>query len=468
MLDRFVYGRVERVSPEGPVPVLHFQSEAFMLGGAANVARNVVSLGGAAVLIGILGRDEAGDRIAGPMVQADHIDGRFIRAAAVPTTVKTRYVSGGQQVMRLDVESRLDLDQAQIDALCGSFAELADAVDAVVLSDYAKGVLAPEVIRRVIEIARQRSLPVVVDPKSRDVRRYAGATVLAPNAAEAAEITGLDSATDEAAKASVTAIRECAGVEAVVLTRGAQGMTIYDPASGGGEPLNVPTVAAEVFDVSGAGDTVIAALALALAAGLGVATGAQIANVAAGISVGKRGTAVVHRHELVNALRRTTGGIDPKIVNNEEAATIVAHWKEQGLRIGFTNGCFDLLHPGHVELLKRARATCDRLLVALNSDASVRRLKGEGRPVQNETARSIVMASLASVDLVTLFEEDTPMQLIEVLRPDYLIKGADYTVETVVGADFVQSYGGKVVLIPIEEGFSTSSIITRAQVREAT
>ncbi|MGF1611928.1 MAG: D-glycero-beta-D-manno-heptose 1-phosphate adenylyltransferase [Kiloniellales bacterium] len=468
MLDRFVYGRVERVSPEGPIPVLHFESEALMLGGAANVARNIVALGGTAVLLGVLGQDEAGDQIAGPMMSGSGIDGRFVRTPAVPTTVKTRYVSGGQQIMRLDVERPLVPDESLIDALCRSFAEVAEAVDAVVLSDYAKGVLAPAVIRRVIELARQRALPVIVDPKSRDVSRYAGASLLAPNAAEAALITGLDSGTDEAAKAAVKAIRERAAVAAVVLTRGAQGMTIYDPASGGDEPLTIATVAAEVFDVSGAGDTVMAALSLALAAGLGVAAGAQIANVAAGISVGKRGTAVVQRHELAMALRRTTGGADPKIVSNEEAATIVAHWREQGLRIGFTNGCFDLLHPGHVALLKRAREACGRLVVALNSDVSVRRLKGETRPVQNEAARSVVMASLSSVDLVTLFEEDTPIRLIGSLKPDCLFKGADYTVETVVGADFVQSHGGKVILIPIEEGFSSSSIISRSQVRETT
>lgn len=468
MLDRFVYGRVERVSPEGPVPVLHFESEAPMLGGAANVARNIVALGGGAVLIGVLGQDEAGEQIAGPMLSGSGIEGHFVRTPAVPTTVKTRYVSGGQQIMRLDVEKPLVPDEALIEALCRGFAEVAGAVDAVVLSDYAKGVLAPAVIRRVIEIARQRALPVIVDPKTRDVRRYAGASVLAPNASEAALITDLDCATDEAAKAAARTIRERAEVAAVVLTRGAQGMTIYDPSGGDDEPLTIPTVAAEVFDVSGAGDTVIAALSLALAAGLGVAAGARIANVAAGISVGKRGTAVVHRHELASALRRTTVGADPKIVGNDEAETIVAHWREQGLRVGFTNGCFDLLHPGHVALLKRAREGCDRLVVALNSDASVRRLKGETRPVQNEAARSVVMASLSSVDLVTLFDEDTPIRLIETLAPDRLFKGADYTVETVVGADFVQSHGGKVILIPIEEGFSTTSIISRSQVRATT
>ena len=210
-------------------------------------------------------------------------------------------------------------------------------------------------------------------------------------------------------------------------------MTIYDSAHGDGSALTISTVASAVFDVSGAGDTVIAALALAIAGGLDVVTGAQIANIAAGIVVGKRGTAVVRLQELTKALQKEAGGLDPKIVGTEEAAAIVAEWKEQGFRVGFTNGCFDLLHPGHVELLKRSRALCDRLIVALNDDASVRRLKGETRPVQNEMARSTIMASIDSVDLVTLFDNDTPMQLIEQLRPDVLLKGADYSVATVVG-----------------------------------
>jgi D-beta-D-heptose 7-phosphate kinase/D-beta-D-heptose 1-phosphate adenosyltransferase len=261
-------------------------------------------------------------------------------------------------------------------------------------------------------------------------------------------------------------LRDLAEVDAVVLTRGAQGMTIYDPVNGESRPSCIPTAAREVFDVSGAGDTVVAVLSLALAGGMSVVAGARIANVAAGIVVGKRGTAVVKASELASALRALSGA-NPKIVAADAADAIVSDWNERGLRVGFTNGCFDLLHPGHVELLRQARASCDRLVVGLNSDASVRRLKGPTRPVQNENARSTVMASIGSVDLVILFEEDTPLELIQLLKPDVLIKGGDYTIDTVVGADLVQAYGGKTLIVPLEAGHSTTSIISRADAGDA-
>ena len=462
MLDKFVYGRVERISPEAPIPVLHHQSEKVMLGGAANVARNIVALGGEVLLVGALGDDEAGDLVAGPLVAEDRIEGRFVREAHHPTTTKVRYVSGGQQIMRLDIERRFNPDAQTIQTICDWLVGAADTISAIVLSDYAKGVLVPALIQRVVAIAKARRIPVVVDPKSPDVSRYEGATVLTPNASEAAMIVGIECADDDRAETAVRIFRERAKVEAVVLTRGADGMTIFDPAEAEGAVTHVPAVASQVFDVSGAGDTVVAALALALACGASVTTAARIGNAAAGIAVSKRGTAVVHAEELSAALGGARTGDDPKIVSNGAASAIVADWKAKGLKVGLTNGCFDLLHPGHVELLKRSRAACDRLVVALNTDASVRRLKGEARPVQNEHARSIVMAAIDSVDLVTLFDEDTPLRLIDLLRPDYLIKGADYTLATVVGADVVRAYGGKVILVPLERGHSTTSIIARA------
>lgn len=462
MLDRFVYGRVARISPEAPIPILHHQSEKFMLGGAANVARNIVTLGGEALVVGALGDDADGDLIAGPLISSDRIEGRFVRVASCPTTTKVRYVSGGQQIMRLDVERPFNISAQDIDTICSWLLEAIDSVSAIVLSDYAKGVLVPALIRRVVDIARARAVPVIVDPKSRDVGRYAGATVLTPNAAEAAAIAGIERLdADDHAEMAAKIVRERAEVDAVVLTRGALGVTVYDPGDPVGPVTHAPTAASEVFDVSGAGDTLIAAFALAFACGASIKTAARIGNAAAGVAVGKRGTAVVHARELSAALGGARVGEDPKIVDEERAAAIVADWRAHRLKVGFTNGCFDLLHPGHVELLRRSRAACDRLIVALNSDASVRRLKGETRPVQNERARSIVMAAMDSVDLVTLFDEDTPLRLIESLRPDCLIKGADYTVETVVGADCVRSYGGRVILVPLEQDHSTTSIIAR-------
>jgi len=462
MLDKYVYGRVERISPEAPIPVLHRQSEEVMLGGAANVARNIIALGGEVLLVGALGDDEAGDRVAGPLLAEARIEGRFVRKSHHPTTTKVRYISGGQQIMRLDIERRFSLDAQNIETICEWLAGAADSVSAVVLSDYAKGVLVPALIERVVAIAKARRIPVVVDPKSLDVSRYKGATVLTPNASEATTMVGIECANDDRAEDAVRIFRDRAKVEAVVLTRGANGMTIFDPAEVEGAMTHVPAVASQVFDVSGAGDTVVAALALALACGASVTTAARIGNAAAGIAVSKRGTAVVHAEELRAVLGGTKTGDDQKIVSNWAASTIVADWKAKGLKVGLTNGCFDLLHPGHVELLKRARAVCDRLVVALNTDASVRRLKGETRPVQNEHARSIVMSAIDSVNLVTLFEDDTPLRLIELLKPDYLVKGADYTLATVVGADLVRAYGGKVILVPLERGQSTTSIMARA------
>jgi D-beta-D-heptose 7-phosphate kinase/D-beta-D-heptose 1-phosphate adenosyltransferase len=467
MLDKFVYGDVERISPEAPIPVLHSQSEKAMLGGAGNVARNVVALGGEAILVGALGDDREGDLVAGPLMESDGIVGRFIRVQGHPTTTKVRFVSGGQQIMRLDCERRFQVGADEIDTICGWLKDAADEISAIVLSDYAKGLLTPALVRRIIEIARARGVPVVADTKSRDITHFDGATVMTPNASEAATITGVECKDDHHAEIAAERLCKRAKVEAVVLTRGAQGMTIFHPDEAGKPVVHVPARALEVFDVSGAGDTVVAALALALSVGASIKTAAVIGNSAAGIAVGKRGTAAVRARELATALGGGAEG-DPKIVDHQDAAEIVADWKAHGLKVGFTNGCFDLLHPGHVELLKRSRAACDRLVVALNTDASVRRLKGDARPVQSEHARSVVMAALDSVDLVTLFDDDTPLDLIRLLRPDFLIKGADYTVATVVGADFVASYGGRIVLVPLERGHSTTSIIARANERALT
>ena len=463
MLDRFVYGTVARISPEAPIPILHRQSETSMLGGAGNVARNIVALGGEALLVGALGGDAEGDLVAGPLIVSDRVEGRFLRAADHPTTTKTRYVSGGQQIMRLDVERRFRPSAQDIETICGWLLEAMADVSAIVLSDYAKGVLVPTLIRRVIGMARARAIPVIVDPKSRDVARYGGATVLTPNTAEAAAIVGVERLNDDDdAGMAARLLRERAKVDAVVVTRGAQGVTVYDPDDPGGPVAHAPTAPLEVFDVSGAGDTLVAAVALALGAGASIKTAARIGNAAAGVAVGKRGTATVSAQELSAALGGARAGDDPKIVDNERAAAIVRDWRAHGFKVGFANGCFDLIHPGHIELLRRSRPACDRLIVALNTDASVRRLKGETRPVQNERARSAVMAAIDSVDLVTLFDEDTPLRLIERLTPDCLIKGDDYTVETVVGADFVRSYGGRVILVPLERGHNTTSIIARA------
>jgi D-beta-D-heptose 7-phosphate kinase/D-beta-D-heptose 1-phosphate adenosyltransferase len=330
----------------------------------------------------------------------------------------------------------------------------------VVLSDYAKGVLSAPVLRAAIAAAKAAGKPVVVDPKSRDLSRYDGATLIKPNRREAAEATGVTGAGDEAAAAAANAILAAApNLASALVTRGGAGMTL---AIRGQAPVHLPATAVEVFDVSGAGDTVAATLALALARGARPLDAARLANLAAGLVVAKLGTDVVTADELMAlSLGAHADPAQDKIADLDGALAIVAGWRARGLKVGFTNGCFDLLHPGHVSLLAQAKAACDRLIVGLNTDASVQVLKGPTRPVQKEGARATVLASLSSVDLVVLFDDDTPRALIEAFRPDVLVKGADYTVETVVGSDIVLGYGGRVLLADLKAGQSTTNLIGR-------
>lgn len=458
MLDRFVYGAVDRISPEAPVAVIAVEREATMLGGAGNVARNVAALGGRAVLAGVIGDDEAGRTVADLVAREPGLESALAIDPSRRTTEKTRYVAASHQMLRADREDNHDVEASVVLSV---FEAALPTVEAVVLSDYAKGVLTPKVLSAVIAAARTAGKPVIVDPKSRDLARYDGATVIKPNRREAAEATGVTGADDEAAEAAGAAILAAApNLAAALITRGAAGMTLFQR---GDAPVHLPASALEVFDVSGAGDTVAAVLALSLAAGADLASAARLANAAAGLVVAKLGTDVVTAAELKAALDRTRG--DPaqeKVASRARLLEIVAGWRARGLRIGFTNGCFDLLHPGHISLLAQAKAACDRLVLGLNTDASVQRLKGPTRPVQKEDARASVLASLSAVDLVTLFDEDTPLELIQLIKPDVLIKGADYTVETVVGADVVLANGGRVVLADLKAGQSTTALIARA------
>ncbi len=332
-------------------------------------------------------------------------------------------------------------------------------VQVLVLSDYGKGVLTREVCRIAIEEARDLSVTVIVDPKGRNYSPYSGATVITPNKRELGEATG-HSVDDEASIIEgARGLIDQFGIQSVLVTRSQDGMSIV---GSDGAVTHLLAEAREVFDVSGAGDTVVAVLASAMAAGLPLADAAGLANVAAGLVVGKVGTAVVYRDELMAKLReRKLTTLDNKVATQNVARDIAENWRRKGLRVGFTNGCFDLLHPGHVTLLAEARAKCDRLIVGLNSDASVSRLKGPTRPIQPDVARATVLASLANVDLVVMFEEDTPENLITLLRPDVLLKGGDYTVATIVGAEFVQSYGGKVEIIDLVPGFSTTKTVEK-------
>ncbi len=463
MLDRYMFGEVRRISPEAPIPVLRAQRAQAVLGGAGNVATNVVALGARAILVGVIGDDTAGREI---VAAVDATDGRITLTTTHepgrPTTVKTRFMSGAHQLLRLDEEVTTPLAATTAKLLLASFAEALHAADIVVLSDYAKGVLSDHVLSRAISLARRAGKPIIADPKRSDFAAYARVTVLTPNELEVTAATGISASDDAGAVAAGKSALDASGADAVLVTRSEKGLTLVRRSA---PPLHLPTEAREVADVSGAGDTLMASFAVMLATGADMAEAARVANVAAGLSVAKQGTATVSQAELAEALRGPLrpAALEDKCVTLDEAARRVAVWRAEGLRVGFTNGCFDLIHPGHIRLLERARARCDRLVVALNSDASVRRLKGPTRPVQDETSRAFVMAGMASADLVVVFEEDTPIDVITRLLPNMLFKGADWgTIEQVVGHDVVLAHGGEVALLEFERGHSTTQLIARA------
>ncbi|MBO0710269.1 MAG: D-glycero-beta-D-manno-heptose-7-phosphate kinase [Acetobacteraceae bacterium] len=456
MLDRYAYGVVERISPEAPVPILTVERETAMPGGAGNVVRNLTALNAAVAFVAVVGDDQAGSDLTGLVGGQPGVEPWLLVQSGRATTVKTRYIAGGQQLLRADHEDVGPIHPKLADRLVRIALDGMAATSITVLSDYRKGLFAGDVARRLIDAAHQVGRRVIVDPKGPDYARYAGADIITPNRRELSEATGMPVSTEADIVAAAQQLRAAHGFEAVLVTRAEDGMTLLD----GHGPHHFPAEAKEVFDVSGAGDTVVATLAAGLAGALNLPVAARLANVAAGIVVGKIGTAVAREVELLTALSPQEGALR-KIVTREAAAEHVERWRRKNYRTGFTNGCFDLLHPGHVHLLEQARAACDRLVVGLNSDASVRRLKGPTRPVQPEAARAAVLASLASVDLVCIFDEDTPIDLLRAIQPELLVKGADYAIEDVVGADLVAGWGGKVMLAELLPGHSTTETVTR-------
>src|ERR1700722_191743 len=408
MLDSWIYGHVERISPEAPVPVLRADRRREMLGGAGNVARNIGALGSRVILIGVVGDDESGRQLClladekAPSGRA--IERKLALSLRSPTIHKTRYVAAGQQILRVDEETALPIDQVVAEQLVAYCEQTLSEADAVVLSDYPKGTLTDGVLKRVIQAARAAGKPVIADPKSRNFSRYNGATILTPNRPETLAATGIDCSDNATAEVAGRQALSQTDAEAVLITRGADGLSII---ARDGTAAHIGTRARSVFDVSGAGDTLVATLAVVLASGASLLDAAQLANLSAGIVVEKAGTATVSPRELWDAAHDTGRGTDSKkILPLDLALEHIARWRAGGLRVGFTNGCFDLLHPGHVTLLAKARSACDRLVVGLNTDASVKRLKGVDRPIQDESARATVMASLGSVDLVVFFAED--------------------------------------------------------------
>jgi D-beta-D-heptose 7-phosphate kinase / D-beta-D-heptose 1-phosphate adenosyltransferase len=462
MLDRFVYGHVSRISPEAPAPVIEASGPVDMVGGSGNVARNIVSLGAACDIVAVVGRDDAARAIRHHLEDIGVPAGGLVEVEGRVTTLKTRFVAylHNTHLLRADTEETAPVGPAVEDALIATVEDRIGVADAVILSDYAKGVLTSRVVAAVIAAARRTGKPVIVDPKGHDYSRYRGATAVTPNAAELAQALGRPVMNDEAAvRAGALALAGQVDSDVVLVTRGERGMLIV---SRTGDAAAFDATAKRVVDVSGAGDTVVAGFTLALVSDAGLRNAAHLANVAAGIVVGKKGTSLVTADELRDLLlSRPHFELREKVKDFAGVDTAVAAWRREGLSIGFTNGCFDLLHPGHVQLLCEARSHCDRLIVGLNSDSSVKRLKGATRPVQSEGARSIVLAGLAFVDAVVLFAEDTPLELIKHIRPDILVKGADYRLDQVVGHDIVASYGGKVVLVNLIPDSSTTRIIDR-------
>ncbi len=462
MIDRFIYGDVQRISPEAPVPVVRITNEFSQLGGSGNVARNASSLGASIAFFSVIGSDRAGKEVTTLLSDYTSIE-PFLRVTAErETTIKNRFFSAdGHHLLRADRETIAPVTETDEDDLKASLDREIEKADVVLLSDYGKGVVTPALAQNVIERARSAGKPVIVDPKGSDYRHYAGATVVTPNRAELALASNRTVETEDELIAAARIVMETNSIDAVLVTRSAEGMSLIEQ---GDVIAHLPAETHEVSDVTGAGDTVVAVLGLALASGMTLTDSARLANAAAGLVVMRRGTAVVSARELAaGLLRRDLSTAEAKVVDMTTAATRAAMWRADGNQVGFTNGCFDLVHPGHISLLSQAKAASDRLVVGLNSDASVTRLKGEGRPVQTEAARAAVIASMENVDLVVVFDEDTPIKLIEAIQPDVLIKGADYAKDDVVGADIVEAAGGRVILAELVEAFSTTATIDAAK-----
>jgi len=449
MLDRYWHGPTSRISPEAPVPVVKVENVEERPGGAANVAMNIASLGAESRLIGLTGMDDAARVLSSALTQVN-VQCDFVSVSTHPTVTKLRVLSRSQQLIRLDFEE--GFEGVNPEPVHERIQQALPKMGALVLSDYAKGALAT--VETMIRLAREAGVPVLVDPKGTDFSRYHGATLLTPNLSEFEAVVGKCKSEAEIVERG-TALMQKHALSALLVTRSENGMTLLQP---GKEPFHMPTQAQEVFDVTGAGDTVIGVLAAALAAGNSLEESCFLANAAAGVVVGKLGTSTVSPIELENAIHaRPESGFG--VMDEEQLKQEVAKARQRGERVVMTNGVFDILHAGHVSYLANARRLGDRLIVAVNSDASTRRLKGETRPVNPLENRMIVLGALEAVDWVVGFEEDTPQRLIAEVLPDLLVKGGDYKPEEIAGSKEVWANGGDVRVLNFEDGISTSNII---------
>ncbi|MCK8603497.1 bifunctional D-glycero-beta-D-manno-heptose-7-phosphate kinase/D-glycero-beta-D-manno-heptose 1-phosphate adenylyltransferase HldE [Desulfoferrobacter suflitae] len=459
MLDYYQWCEVTRISPEAPVPVVRVRDKTSVLGGAANVAANLAGLGCKTVLLGARGDDEAG-RVLAHHLRSAGIEDKLLIEPHRPTTTKTRVLAQGQQLIRLDEEEIGILSAAAAEELFSRYRALLPGKRAVILSDYGKGVLSGALCRDMIGHAGARNVAVLVDPKGKDWDRYRHATCITPNESELEAVLGGPGKSEQDLLTGAIKVQKELCLDHLLVTRGAKGMILVRR---DGEPAVIAAKPREVFDVSGAGDTVIAVLAAGVAAGLSWSNAARVANAAAGAVVGKVGTHAISMDELQVALRLDEIGSLHKIFNLDDAKMQVDAWRVLGERVVFTNGCFDLLHVGHIKLLQAAAKEGSKLVVGLNSDASVGRLKGVGRPILRQQDRASILAALECVDMVVIFDEDTPLNLIQVLRPEVLVKGADYVRTGVVGHQLVEAWGGQVVLVPLAAGSSTTNIVKMIQ-----
>jgi len=458
MLDEYLWGKAERISPEAPVQVVDVRREDLRLGGAGNVVNNLAAYGCGVSICSVIGGDENGTHLR-------HVfTGKGVDVAGVfedpmrMTSKKTRVLASNQQIVRIDRETRESITPALEERILAFVRDPGNSWDIILISDYGKGVLTPKVLDGVVSAAKERGIGVIVDPKGSDYAKYRGATIITPNRKEAEVASRIPIVDGESlARAAAYLLKEGA-YEAVLITRSSEGMSLF--LRDGGE-VHIPTVAREVYDVTGAGDTVVATLGIGLACGLSFGEAARLANSAAGIAVGKVGTSTVSPEEIIGSIRHEHLDSDIKIKNLDVLASLIEGEKKKGKRVAFTNGCFDLLHVGHVKYLQKARTYGDLLVLGLNSDASVRRLKGEKRPLIGQSERAHILAALDCVDYVVIFDEDTPIRLLEALRPHVLVKGGDYTPDRVVGKDLVESYGGRIELVEFVDGKSTTNIIDK-------
>lgn len=453
ILDKFIWGNVERISPEAPVQVVNIQRENIALGGAANVAHNLAAIECKVTVLGVIGQDENAKTVEKEFRNIGiKTDGLFVDPLR-PTTTKTRVIAGSQQVVRIDHETASPVSEEMENQLLGFLKKRLTEFDAVIISDYQKGVLTDKVILNTLHLAKQKGVKTIVDPKRKNFSIYAGASLIKPNLKEAESAVDRKLRTEKDIQDAASQLLRAHDFDGVIITRGKDGMFLMERNS----YANISSTAREVFDVTGAGDTVIAYLGYLIAAGHSFAEATKVANIAAGIAVSRVGTVTVTKNEVLHQLDEDTSG-SKKILTLSELNRILSTIR-QNKKIVFTNGCFDILHIGHITLFRKARELGDKLIVGVNTDASIRRIKGKKRPIVSEEERAHILSALEPVDYVVLFDEDTPIELIKAIKPDILVKGSDYTVDKVVGHDVVAAYGGNVELVDLVVGFSTTNIV---------